>query len=341
MSLPWSLLPTSSGALPGCSAVHVAYVHVPKAGGDAVLETLAAANVSTCDAKSARGDVITGCDCLEPANATCAAEARAVMGEMSFEMVHDLIVPASWPPECTVWVAAVREPSSWFYSAAREWCRAWCPDSEQPCEDRIECSANDATLADLEAARWFEPARDGDPFRRALPPRAYNVTGMLANSSDTTAYWFRHANLQTRMIGGATSAAAPRLHRTHLLRPFCPPRERPALGRSDLEPSLPPSLRAGMFAQRNWMVCSTSWLDGLTAAMGRLLGAPLKLEARRALAPRRATPRHAAPLGPLAVAHAAPPAGRCLAAPPPLEHRPPALLLSFCIVCGRALHRGR
>ena len=96
----------------------IAYVHVPKAAGIALTKMILAAKWPVCglgDTSEAR------CSCVH--SSSCARAAQVVVGEMSHLMLRDLVVrPRQWSSECTVWFALVRDPRSWFYSAAREWC---------------------------------------------------------------------------------------------------------------------------------------------------------------------------------------------------------------------------
>ena len=177
---------TGAARLPrDCDSMHIAYVHVPKAAGDALLLSLQQSHVPTCDARSANGVRLTNCDCLAD-RAGCARNVSVAVGEMSHLMLRDEAMPSGWEAGCTVWFAAIRDPRAWFYSAAAQWCRST--------QRAAGCRSND-TLVDLRAANWFRPLRHDEPFRLDGKPRQGS-----SDSSGKTAYWFRHANLQTRMI---------------------------------------------------------------------------------------------------------------------------------------------
>lgn len=194
--------PLSGSASSTCTAgaggapqpYRIAHVHVPKAAGVALGKMMSAARWPMCGFGDATEAV---CKCTAN-NQSCSHEANVLVGETSHVMLRDLVVrPRAWPSECTVWFALMREPRSWFYSAAREWCSGFTLGFHR----RVAACSDVATVDILRESNWFVPLNHSQPFRLHFGKRdlrSRDVTGQ-------TAYWFRHANLQTTMVSSMFS----------------------------------------------------------------------------------------------------------------------------------------
>ena len=136
----------------------IAYIHTPKTGGSSVARAIAQAQVAACIVQTAGTGL---CPCGKPRNADCLARPRVVMAERPFgTMSAEYVRPTGhrkW-----LWVAVVREPRSWFFSAIAQYCMGTNVGRHSR-----RCKAG-TTAADLLAAGWF--ASRG-PFR---PPRRRN-----------------------------------------------------------------------------------------------------------------------------------------------------------------------
>lgn len=124
-----------------------AIVHTPKTGGMSIGRALAALGIAACNVQTAG---VPLCPCL---CSSCFERARAVLAECTASMIaRRVAIPAS-PPRAKgshwLWIAIVRSPQAWFYSAAAQWCRATRAGRRS-----ARCRAN-TTAEDLMQAGWF------------------------------------------------------------------------------------------------------------------------------------------------------------------------------------------
>ena len=100
---------------------------------------------------------------------------RVAVLEGPFETMNRLIGKSSeW-----LWVASIREPRSWFYSAVGHQCSNFGRDPGAV--GFIPGCSQTATIDTLVANRWFEPTKEG-------------VTHIH--------YYFHHPDVQSRMLSG-------------------------------------------------------------------------------------------------------------------------------------------
>ena len=115
----------------------VAYIHIPKTGGESLLYSLRQAKAPACNG----GTLLTPnnmCACgkrwyaegfpplarRDNSQAVCGTEAGTEIAVM--EQTHNAFFqywdgPVARSP-CTFWLSTVRDPEDWFYSAVSQWC---------------------------------------------------------------------------------------------------------------------------------------------------------------------------------------------------------------------------
>jgi len=129
----------------GSTDNRVAYLHIPKTGGTTVDWSLGftpsiAKSMCRVGHWSGRGDGV--CDCR---NAECLQQAQVAVMEWPHVKMASLtrtVKNATW-----LWLAAIREPESWFYSAAGQMC------TDPQFFSNPVCSTN-GTVAPYDA-EWF------------------------------------------------------------------------------------------------------------------------------------------------------------------------------------------
>ena len=117
----------------------IAVLHTPKTGGTSIGHALAASGVTACNVQTAG---IPLCPCLcQP----CFERSVAVIAECSAATIAQRTRSTGrW-----LWVATIRSPREWFYSAAAQWCTTTTAGRAS-----ARCHAN-TTAADLVAAGWW------------------------------------------------------------------------------------------------------------------------------------------------------------------------------------------
>ena len=173
----------------GCSGRwRVAFLHIPKCGGTTILTSLKKSSVfgRACDLHSfgtftkfpAQSGV---CSC---ANQTCIANARFVSAELPFSHFRQLVAHAPVAAvECTLYLSVVRQPRSWFESALSFFCNTPFGRNKN-----TACVKN--TSAQLMRTRGA--------FHPTDPTSDWNGD---YRGFDSPKYFFRHANLQSTMLG--------------------------------------------------------------------------------------------------------------------------------------------
>lgn len=191
---PHHLLDNSSQPVARPLPRRVAFLHLPKTGGSSVGWSLARARAPAC--KMGTGNIPL-CPCLGSSlyaadgnvakvngtalysKAACLkrnewlSSSQVAVMELSFPETSRVIhKPSEW-----VWLASIREPRSWFYSAVGHMCSHF---GHQPAafDERSGCSST--TMHGLLEKGWFEPTSE---------PRNIH-------------YYFHHANVQSRMLEG-------------------------------------------------------------------------------------------------------------------------------------------
>ena len=169
----------AAGAADRESALAVNWLHIPKCGGTSVEASLAQAqqsrvleNTTVCNDKPWARPAL--CQCW--ADSVCLNLARVRVSEKSHaEFVSNLVRRGAYNRP-TFWIAVMRRPEDWFYSAVGQWCERSEQQRKWP---SLACHspANVSTLTRREG--WFNPQR--------INPRVRE--------------YFHHANLQTRMLG--------------------------------------------------------------------------------------------------------------------------------------------
>lgn len=112
------------------AAPRIAVVHVPKAAGVALMHALAQRRVPTCSlgtsAKALQQLVVDGltlpCSCESD---SCMASSNVAVQERSHDEYHS----GGWGRRPTMWLALIRDPEAWFYSAVGQWCSNGLPGS--------------------------------------------------------------------------------------------------------------------------------------------------------------------------------------------------------------------
>jgi len=179
----------------GASRWRAAYLHLPKTGGSSVGWALARAHAPAC--KLGTGNIPL-CPCvgasLYASNSSAAmvngsalysaaackkrkewlSSSKAAVMEMSFPQISGVIRdPSEW-----VWLASIRAPSAWFYSAVGHMCVFYAHRRDPMSFGNATGCSRNATMHELLARHWFEPTSE---------PRGIH-------------YYFHHANVQSRML---------------------------------------------------------------------------------------------------------------------------------------------
>ena len=247
--------PTTSGQ----NQWHVAYVHLPKTGGSSIGAALAAGGAAACAHKTHNLKELGMCDC---AHRDCLQKSQAAVVERPYSTLRTIVRASSRWQGHTVYVATIRSPRAWFYSAVGHWC-VGAYGAADPDFAKEPPSCSNTTLM---RASWFRrhskkscsrPAGDGS-CRCVLPtvesfgvPAAPAAAAASASSTVSAArprgsaaplkcdqadvkYYFAGANPQLAMLGRIASEA-------------------------------------------NWAVCTIEALPTLLAFMGALAGRNLTL----------------------------------------------------------------
>ena len=193
-----------------CPSWRVALVHIPKCGGSSLLGLLARLKLPYCDYGSLKLTGFKGCSCRSSYG--CANSSRVLSVEGPYADLRTLVssrmdsspsdcgrrgacVPAG---TCTMFTGIIRRPEDWFYSAIGQWC------SGDVGKRNAGCQLN-ATLPTMHDAGWFPFARGrarSEAVATAAAPTALPFFGFRRYGAEPVKYFFRHADLQLRMLGG-------------------------------------------------------------------------------------------------------------------------------------------
>lgn len=171
------------------SSWRVAYVHIPKTGGMSIGKALAAARAPACNVQTAG---VPLCPCL---CSPCFERSLAVAAECPSTTVAPRIenTAKEFPRNKWLWVAIVRTPRDWFFSAMSQWCRSTKAGRSSP-----RCRGN-TTAADLVRAGWFN-----NPTTRFLRMERSKRRELLASDAlDLSLRYFEAPNEQTAYLGKA------------------------------------------------------------------------------------------------------------------------------------------
>jgi len=142
------------------------YVHVPKVAGESLIQAASDGNVPTCTSGTGLGGLHLragwACSCKSP----CSEEKTLAIREELFQNIH---MGNTW--QDPVWVALVRDPETWFYSAVGQFCAGMGRDT-------LPCKSDPVDLQTLLESGWFNPK--GGP---------------------SVNYYFHGDNLQLQMLG--------------------------------------------------------------------------------------------------------------------------------------------
>ena len=155
----------------------VAMVHIPKTAGTSFSHSLHSYNYHSCSSYTG-GTMLCSCE-----DVRCRALSKVAVVEAPYPMVKAILrtVPAHW-----LWVAVIRRPSDWFYSAVGQWCSGRGRFTKGP--KRLACIPG-ANHSVLRAASWFDSS--------TLKDRLHS-----GEESMGVKYYFFGANIQTSMLGG-------------------------------------------------------------------------------------------------------------------------------------------
>lgn len=177
-----------SKTLDCAGAWRIAFIHIPKCGGTSVIDAFSrnrAIHHWACEKHGLLPPHGKPCPCDLP---RCAASARLWAGEMPFAHFRRLAdsAPAA-VRECTLYLATVRQPRSWFYSA-----RDWMCSHHQNAACRQNATASD--MRSLGAFRPTDPLTEWSGFE-------HHGTRPGGGPAPFIKYFFKHANLQSQMLG--------------------------------------------------------------------------------------------------------------------------------------------
>lgn len=148
----------------------VAYVHIPKTGGTSIGRALARAGVAACVVMTSSTG-LQGCGSTFTSRLMRMQQTRVIIAERPYVDVQRYVQPTGhnkW-----LFVAVVREPRSWFYSAVAQWCLGTGVGRRS-----LRCQEG-TTVHDLLRAGWFKPLQprrlhrprnDSDPSRDGYLP---------------------------------------------------------------------------------------------------------------------------------------------------------------------------
>jgi hypothetical protein len=155
----------------GINPWNVAVVHIPKSAGSSIAELLSAGMHPSC-AEYTGNLSLCGCS-----NERCRARAKVAVVEAPFSIIKALLRPVrtKW-----LWVAVIRRPERWFYSAVGQWCANNGKRS-------IPCKPN-ASITTLLRASWFNPNTGWNRERSGA-------------QKGSVKYYFFGPNLQTYFLG--------------------------------------------------------------------------------------------------------------------------------------------
>ena len=241
--------PTTSGQ----NQWHVAYVHLPKTGGSSIGAALAAGGAAACAHKTHNLKELGMCDC---AHRDCLQKSQAAVVERPYSTLRTIVRASSRWQGHTVYVATIRSPRAWFYSAVGHWC-VGAYGAADPDFAKEPPSCSNTTLM---RASWFRrhskkscsrPAGDGS-CRCVLPtvesfgvPAAPAAAAASASSTVSAArlgergakcdqadvkYYFAGANPQLAMLGriaGKRTGRCARSRRCRRSRPWAARRAEP------------------------------------------------------------------------------------------------------------------
>lgn len=173
----------------------MAIVHTPKNGGTSLGKALAAEKIAACNVQTA-GIPLCPCLCKE-----CLDRSLAVIAECSSSLLELRLPPARW-----LFVAIVRQPRDWFFSAAAQWCR-----STNAGRASARCRSRNTTASDLinagwwtNAMAWIMPGVD----RRAIPEAARAILDsggrralVTSKAFDFSLRYFEGPNEQSGYLG--------------------------------------------------------------------------------------------------------------------------------------------
>ena len=140
----------------------VAYVHIPKTGGSSLLAYFSDTRGPACNFETV-GNFRRLCNCRDP---RCRDKTAIAIMETTHVQMKNYLKGSKM-----LWVAVIRQPERWFYSAVAQWCGNGGRGTKG-CQ-------GDATLETLLEAHWFEPLTE---------PRSVKK-------------YFWHANFQSRTLG--------------------------------------------------------------------------------------------------------------------------------------------
>ena len=185
-----------------CNISRIAYVHVPKSGGVSLFLSLDAAEVATCN----HGTGLSGfafrharpCECTK---AACMRSSRVAVMEQTHGWMRRRLFPTEgggWG-RCAVWMATVREPSEWFYSAVGQWCAGPWGRNQPPCQPR----ANVSTLLAFGFFGQGNQLQQGQEAEKGVPEVGVPERDVLGQPK----YYFRGPDLQSQMVSGVMHEA--------------------------------------------------------------------------------------------------------------------------------------
>jgi len=199
----------------------VAYIHIPKTGGESLLYSLRQAKAPACNG----GTLLSPnnmCACgkrwyaegfpplarQDNSRAVCGTGAGTEIAVM--EQTHNAFFqywdgPAARSP-CTFWLSTVRDPEDWFYSAVSQWCSNG-GSGTQACsgvtyERLLELGwwASPAMSKAISSSKEIKYSRaHRTPLPACRPP--------LTSAQPFGRYYFVHDDLQTTMLDGISAEA--------------------------------------------------------------------------------------------------------------------------------------
>lgn len=244
-AVPWGEHPWKCGKRG--KEQRVAYIHVPKTGGESLLYSLQAAHVPSCNGGTAmHPNKMPACHrrWFDEGFPELDYSWGAPIGKLGvsgpnaeiavMEQTHDAF-ENYWlgerNPDCLFWLSTIRDPEGWFYSAVSQWCTNFGGGS-------AACRLEGLSYEKLLEMGWWSGDRIKTANVNPTRPRGHANLPFLK-------YYFLHDNLQTAM----------------------------------LKPGAGMGTDAGIFGRANWGVCDLKHFNRVFGLLPRLLPThPKKLE---------------------------------------------------------------